>query len=65
MTWDKLAGLGYRPERDFEEGLAETVDWCRHNTDRWAPLMRNPQAALPEIRLASDADRSTHRPCLT
>ncbi|MFE2533699.1 dTDP-glucose 4,6-dehydratase [Streptomyces sp. NPDC059371] len=45
MTCTKLADLGYRPERDFEEGLAETIDWYRRNPDRWAPLTRNPHAA--------------------
>ncbi|GAA2767601.1 dTDP-glucose 4,6-dehydratase [Streptomyces paradoxus] len=51
MTWDKLADLGYRPVRDFEEGLAETVDWYRRNPDRWAPLMRNPHAAHTTVAL--------------
>ncbi|MFI2078518.1 dTDP-glucose 4,6-dehydratase [Streptomyces triculaminicus] len=45
MTWNKITGLGYRPERDIEEGLAETIDWYRRNPDRWAPLVRNPHAA--------------------
>ncbi|MFM9700672.1 dTDP-glucose 4,6-dehydratase [Streptomyces europaeiscabiei] len=52
VTWDKLAVLGYRPVRDFEEGLAETVDWYRRNPDRWAPLMRNPHAAHTTVALA-------------
>ncbi|EMF56361.1 MULTISPECIES: dTDP-glucose 4,6-dehydratase [Streptomyces] len=51
VTWDKLADLGYRPVRDFEEGLAETVDWYRRNPDRWAPLMRNPHAAHTTVAL--------------
>ncbi|KMS74183.1 dTDP-glucose 4,6-dehydratase [Streptomyces viridochromogenes] len=52
MTWAKIADLGYRPERDLEEGLTETIDWYRRNPDRWAPLMRNPHAALPAVALA-------------
>ncbi|WP_327322550.1 dTDP-glucose 4,6-dehydratase [Streptomyces sp. NBC_01210] len=52
MTWTKLAGLGYRPERDFEDGLAETIDWYRRNPDRWAPLMRNPHAAPAALATA-------------
>ncbi|GAA2720457.1 MULTISPECIES: dTDP-glucose 4,6-dehydratase [Streptomyces] len=52
MTWDKAAGLGYQPEHDFEEGLAETVEWYRHNPDRWAPLVRNPRAARATVALA-------------
>jgi dTDP-glucose 4,6-dehydratase len=34
----KLAALGWRPERDFEQGLAETVDWYRANRAWWEPL---------------------------
>ncbi|MFI0977795.1 dTDP-glucose 4,6-dehydratase [Streptomyces sp. NPDC021093] len=52
MTFDKVAALGYRPERDFHDGLAETVDWYRRNTDRWAPLMRNPHAATVAVAVA-------------
>lgn len=52
MTWSKIADLGYRPKRDFEEGLAESVDWYRRNTDRWAPLMRNAHATRPTVPLA-------------
>ena len=34
----KLRSLGWRPQRSFEEGLAETVDWYRTNRDWWEPL---------------------------
>ncbi|MFD5392139.1 dTDP-glucose 4,6-dehydratase [Streptomyces sp. NPDC127074] len=48
IDWTKAsAQLGYRPERDLMDGLAETADWYRRNPDRWAPLMRNPQAVRP------------------
>ncbi|MFF7648919.1 dTDP-glucose 4,6-dehydratase [Streptomyces sp. NPDC007983] len=48
IDWTKATTqLGYRPERDLEDGLAETAEWYRRNPDRWAPLMRNPQAARP------------------
>lgn len=30
--------LGYRPQRDFESGLAETVAWYRDNRSWWEPL---------------------------
>lgn len=59
MTWDKAAGLGYRPEHDFEEGLAETIDWYRRNPDRWAPLVRNPRAARATVAPAP-AGEETH-----
>jgi len=34
----KLRGLGWRPERDFESGLADTVGWYRDHRDWWEPL---------------------------
>jgi dTDP-glucose 4,6-dehydratase len=37
---DKITALGWRHERDFEEGLAHTVDWYRHHRDWWEPLKR-------------------------
>ncbi|MGW2544723.1 dTDP-glucose 4,6-dehydratase [Kitasatospora sp. NPDC001574] len=40
MDWSKVAALGFRPARDLEDGLAETVDWYRSNPDRWAPVSR-------------------------
>ncbi|NQU37566.1 MAG: dTDP-glucose 4,6-dehydratase [Actinobacteria bacterium] len=30
--------LGYQPEVDFEQGLADTVDWYRDNRQWWEPL---------------------------
>ena len=35
---DKVAALGWRVERDFEAGLADTVDWYRSRRDWWEPL---------------------------
>jgi dTDP-glucose 4,6-dehydratase len=34
----KLRALGWQPERSFESGLAETVDWYRTRRDWWEPL---------------------------
>ena len=34
----KLEGLGWKPERAFEEGLAETVEWYRENRAWWEPI---------------------------
>ncbi|MGW5465182.1 dTDP-glucose 4,6-dehydratase [Streptomyces sp. NPDC003996] len=53
MDWSKLAALGYRPARDFQDGLEETADWYRRNPDRWAPLSRSPLPALPSPRIAA------------
>ena len=34
----KLRGLGWAPERAFEDGLAETVEWYRSNRSWWEPI---------------------------
>jgi dTDP-glucose 4,6-dehydratase len=34
----RLHGLGWKPERDFETGLAETVAWYRDNRAWWEPI---------------------------
>ncbi len=34
----RLRALGWRPERTFEDGLAETVEWYRARRDWWEPL---------------------------
>ena len=34
----KLEGLGWKPERAFEDGLAETVEWYRENRAWWEPI---------------------------
>jgi dTDP-glucose 4,6-dehydratase len=34
----KLAALGWTAQRDFEDGLAETVAWYRDTRDWWEPI---------------------------
>ena len=34
----KLRALGYEPEKAFDDGLAETIDWYTHNRAWWEPL---------------------------
>ena len=34
----KLRNLGWVPERSFEKGLAETVEWYRTRRDWWEPI---------------------------
>jgi dTDP-glucose 4,6-dehydratase len=34
----KLAALGYTPQRDFDQGLAATVEWYRDNRAWWEPI---------------------------
>jgi dTDP-glucose 4,6-dehydratase len=55
MICDKVTALGWRPQRPFAEGLAQTVEWYQDNPGRWAPLLRNRQARLPRISLAATA----------
>jgi dTDP-glucose 4,6-dehydratase len=38
LDCSKLAGLGWAPEKDFEDGLAETVEWYRDNRSWWEPI---------------------------
>ena len=40
MIWDRLAGLGWKPEVTFEDALQRTVEWFRDHPDRWAPAAR-------------------------
>ncbi|MEO6651233.1 MAG: dTDP-glucose 4,6-dehydratase [Ilumatobacteraceae bacterium] len=35
---DKITGLGWSVQRDFDDGLAHTVDWYREHRDWWEPL---------------------------
>ncbi len=35
--------LGYEPQVDFEQGLADTVEWYRSRRDWWEPLKRRAQ----------------------
>lgn len=34
----KMRGLGWSPQRDFEESLRETVEWYRDHADWWQPI---------------------------
>ncbi|MGH3492689.1 MAG: dTDP-glucose 4,6-dehydratase [Sciscionella sp.] len=43
--------FGYRPEREFESALAETVAWYQAHPDRWDPARRDPVAITATISL--------------
>ncbi len=34
----RIRALGYRPERDFDQGIDETIRWYRDNQAWWRPL---------------------------
>jgi len=36
----KITALGWRLERDFDQGLEHTVDWYKNHRDWWEPLKR-------------------------
>jgi dTDP-glucose 4,6-dehydratase len=49
----KLHALGWRPEREFTRGLAETVDWYRTNRAWWEPIKSGEYRAYYERQYAS------------
>ena len=48
----KLRGLGWRPQRVFEDGLAQTVEWYREHRDWWEPLKSGEYRAYYERQYA-------------
>jgi dTDP-glucose 4,6-dehydratase len=42
MRCDRLAGLGWKPEVDFERGLRETVRWYIDHESWWRPIVAEP-----------------------
>lgn len=38
LNTDKLARLGWRPQRQFEDGLAETITWYQQHRSWWHPI---------------------------
>ncbi|MFJ3894678.1 dTDP-glucose 4,6-dehydratase [Streptomyces sp. NPDC090083] len=41
VNWRKVhVELGYKPQKDFTDGLAETVAWYRDNPDLWGRVTR-------------------------
>ena len=41
MNIDKITELGWELQRDFDAGLAHTVDWYRTHRNWWEPLKRS------------------------
>lgn len=38
LNCDKIKALGWQPARDFETGIAETVEWYKKNEWWWRPI---------------------------
>jgi dTDP-glucose 4,6-dehydratase len=39
LDWSKIDGeLGWRPEIDWDSGIAATIDWYAANPQWWQPL---------------------------
>jgi len=38
LDWTKIGDLGWAPNRDFDNGLAETAAWYRDNRAWWEPI---------------------------
>ncbi len=60
LDGDRLQGLGWRPQVDFEAGLDRTVDWYRANPEWWRDARSGDWAAYYEDqygwRLAESVD---------
>jgi dTDP-glucose 4,6-dehydratase len=41
VNTEKMQGLGWRPQNDFQSSLSKTVDWYNTNKWWWEPLVRN------------------------
>jgi dTDP-glucose 4,6-dehydratase len=52
LDCSKLHALGWRPQRAFEEALAETVAWYRDNRAWWEPLKSGEYRAYYEQQYA-------------
>jgi dTDP-glucose 4,6-dehydratase len=38
-----LRALGWKPQVAFDDGIARTIAWYRHNPAWWRPLIERPQ----------------------
>jgi dTDP-glucose 4,6-dehydratase len=39
LRWERIKGMGWKPEVDFRDGLNGTVDWYLENQEWWMPLV--------------------------
>jgi dTDP-glucose 4,6-dehydratase len=53
----KLRGLGWSPQVEFEQGLADTVEWYREHRDWWEPIKSGDYRAYYERQYADRLSR--------
>jgi dTDP-glucose 4,6-dehydratase len=53
LDTSRLRGLGWAPQRSFDEGLRETVDWYRARRDWWEPIKSGEFRAYYERQYAA------------
>ena len=59
LDTSKLRGLGWAPEKPFEDGLRETVEWYRDNRAWWEPIKSGEYRAYYEQQYAERLADST------
>ncbi len=57
LSAEKLAGLGFRPRRQFDDALRETIEWYRTHESWWRPIKSGEFRAYYERQYAQ---RSAH-----
>jgi dTDP-glucose 4,6-dehydratase len=62
LSTAKLEKLGWRPSRDFREGMRETVDWYRANRAWWEPIKSGEFRRYYERQYAERLASSTSSP---
>src|SRR5437762_4241689 len=55
----KLQALGWRPEKPFEQGIEETVDWYRSHREWWEPIKSGEYRAYYERQYAERLANAT------
>ena len=62
LSTGKLEELGWRPSRDFREGMRETVEWYRANRGWWEPIKSGEFRRYYERQYAQRLASSTSSP---
>lgn len=53
--------LGWAPEIDFGQGIAETVQWYRDNAPWWQPIVKELEAQRPDVNWGEYHRESEHK----